>query len=207
MAAASYRSERWSAECRLRSLSTTTHRVRRRRTTSWESRRRARPGRQCDRLETGIVQTGWRDIRYAGRGAAVVDGSRASVAGSVVMPEGRVEACDQAWAVERLGQKADCSGLHRSREGALLWKGRDEDEWHVLPAGKQVGLQFDTTHGRHADIGNHTRRVVQAVGLQELLGRPKRKDGVSMRSYKAARRRAHRCIVVNNRNRGKSFWQ
>jgi len=72
--------------------------------------------------------------RYTGRGAAVVDGSRASVAGSVVTPEGRVEACDQAWSVERLGQKADGSGLHRSREGALLWKGRDEDERHVPAA-------------------------------------------------------------------------
>ena len=128
-----------------------------------------------------------RDITYAGRGAAVVDGSRASIAGSVVMPEGRVEACDQAWPVERLGQKANCSGLHRSREGALLWKGRDEDERHVLAAGKQVSLQLDTTHGRHADIGNHTRHAVQALGLQELLGRRKRKDGVSMRPYKTAR--------------------
>jgi len=128
-----------------------------------------------------------RMARYAGRGAVVVDGSRASVAGSVVTPEGRVEACDQAWSVERLGQKADGSGLHRSREGALLWKGRDEDERHVPAAGKQVGLQLDTAHGRHADIGNHTRHAVQALGLQELLGRRKRKDGVSMRPYKTAR--------------------
>src|SRR4030088_1358065 len=125
MAAASYRSERWSAECRLRSLSTTTHRVRRRRTTSGESRRRARPGRQCDRFEIRIVQTGWRDIPYAGARAAW-GGPRMSVAGSLVMSEGRVEACDQAWSVEGLGQKANRSGLHGSREGALFGKGRDE---------------------------------------------------------------------------------
>src|ERR1700719_170428 len=95
----------------------------------------------------------------------------ALLAGSAAMPpQGSVEAVDQSNSVERLGQEGNCSGLQHSRTDGLFGEGRDEDEWHAVPLGKQEGLQLDTAHGRHLDIRNHARRIVEVGRSQELLG-------------------------------------
>src|SRR5580700_8610403 len=81
-------------------------------------------------------------------------------------------------------------------------QGRVEYEWHEVPLGKQEGLQFDTAHGRHLDIRNHARRVVEVGRPQEVLGRSKGMDGVSQRPEEVVGCDAEGCVVVNDRN----YW-
>src|SRR2546423_14078006 len=66
--------------------------------------------------------------------------------------QGDIEACDQGFPVEGLGQVADRAGLQSSRAIALDGEGGDENERQPVSPGKQMGLQFETAHGRHSDI-------------------------------------------------------
>jgi hypothetical protein len=54
--------------------------------------------------------------------------------------ERSVEALNQVVFVEGLDQVANCSGPKRLRTSALIGKGREENEWHAVPLGKQVRL-------------------------------------------------------------------
>jgi hypothetical protein len=54
-----------------------------------------------------------------------------------------------------LGQDTDCSGLQDLRTDDLAGRGRNENEWHTVPAVEQDGLQFHTAHARHLDVRNH----------------------------------------------------
>src|ERR1700730_5374726 len=125
-------------------------------------------------------------------GAALVACSAA------VALQGSVEAADQGASVKGLGQEADRSVLERARAHALFGKPSDENERHATTPGAQVRLQFDPAHGRHLDVYNCARRVVQLGRLQKRLGRRKRMNGVSERPYEIIRRGANRCIVVND---------
>ena len=84
--------------------------------------------------------------------------------------QGGLETSDKAVPVERLSQVANRPGPKRLRTNPLVGEGRDENEWHVVPLNKQMGLQLDAAHAGHLDICNHTREVIQAVRPQELLG-------------------------------------
>src|SRR5438477_7247757 len=80
-----------------------------------------------------------------------------------------IEAFDQSFSGEGLGQETARSRLQRARAGALDGESRHEDERDAVPPGKQVGLQIDTAHCRHLNICYHTRGVVQVRRLQELF--------------------------------------
>ena len=99
-----------------------------------------------------------------------------------MLPQGSVEAFDQRLSVERFGQQTNRSEFPHSRTDGLVGEGRNENEWHALPPGEQEGLQLDTAHGRHLDVGNHARSVAEVGRPQELLGRRKRVDYVSKRA-------------------------
>jgi hypothetical protein len=68
-----------------------------------------------------------------------------------------VEAFDQSFSVEGLGQETGRSRLHSLRARALDGEGRDENERHAVSLGQQVGLQLDPAHCRHLHICYHTR--------------------------------------------------
>jgi len=93
--------------------------------------------------------------------------------------QGDIEACDQGFPVEGLGQIADRPGLQSPRAIALDGEGGDENERQAVSPGKQVGLQFEPAHGRHSDIRYHARCVTQVGRSQELLGRRECMDGVT----------------------------
>src|SRR5439155_23470045 len=110
---------------------------------------------------------------------------------------------DQGRTAEGLGQETSCSVLQRSRADSLFGERRDENERHAASLGAQEGLQLDTAHGRHLDIRNHARRVIQVGRAQELGGRRECINGVSKRPYETTRRGANGRIIVNDRDHGK----
>src|SRR3984893_12980647 len=118
---------------------------------------------------------------------------------SAAMPFQRgVEAFHQGGAGKGLAQEASCAGLQRSGADALIREGRYEDERRTITLGAQKDQQVQTAHGRHLDIRNHTRRVIQVDRLQELLGRCKCMDEVPVRTQKIVRRRTDGCVIVND---------
>jgi hypothetical protein len=58
--------------------------------------------------------------------------------------------------------------------------------------------KVQAAHNGHLHIRNDARQVVQLGALQELLGRRKRMDRVSMRAEKIIGRGANGCVVVND---------
>jgi hypothetical protein len=100
----------------------------------------------------------------------------------VTMPfERSVEASRKGGFVERLGQVASCSGSQRLRASVLIGVGRDENEWHATPLGKQVCLQLDAAHAGHLDICNHARGDIRMGRLQEIFSRREQMDNVPER--------------------------
>jgi hypothetical protein len=93
-----------------------------------------------------------------------------------------VKTFDQRLSVERLGQQANRSGFLHSRTDGLVGEGRNENERHALLPVAQEGLQFDTAHYRHLDVGNHAGCVIEVGRLQEFLGRRKRMHDVPKRA-------------------------
>ena len=103
-----------------------------------------------------------------------------------------------ARSIERLSQVTNRPGPKRLRTNPLIGEGREENERHAVPLGKQVGLQLDAAHAGHLDICNHTREVIEAVRSQELFGGCECIYDVAERPHKAVSRGAHGCIIVND---------
>jgi hypothetical protein len=61
-----------------------------------------------------------------------------------------------------------------------------------------MGQKVQAAHGGHLDIRNDTGRPVEVGRLQELLGRRKCVDRVTMRAEKIVGRGTDGCIVVND---------
>ena len=94
-----------------------------------------------------------------------------SLPGSAIMLLQRgLETLDKAVTVKGLSQVANRAGPKCLRTNPIVGEGRDENERHVVPLGKQVGLQLYAAHAGHLDIRNHTREVIEVVRPQELLG-------------------------------------
>jgi Cytochrome bd terminal oxidase subunit I len=123
--------------------------------------------------------------------------SPSHVLGSAAMSiQGCLEAGDQGGSSEGLAQKANGSGLQRSGADALIGEGRDENKRRLVTPGSHMRQKVQTAHGGHLHIRNDTQRVVPVGGLQEVLGRRKCMDQISMRAEKIIGRGADRCIVV-----------
>ena len=112
--------------------------------------------------------------------------------------QGGFNAADQERASEGLGQKTNGSCLQRSSTEALVGESGDENKRRVVTPNAHMRQKVQTAHSGHLDIRNDTRRVVQAARLQEVNGRRKCMDQVSMRAEKIIGRGADGCIVVNN---------
>src|SRR5947208_2569712 len=95
-----------------------------------------------------------------------------------VLLQGGVEAFDQGFSGERFCQEASRSRLQGSRASVVDGESRDENEGHAVSLGAQMGLQIETAHRRHLNIGYHARGVVQVRRSQEFLGRTERMDDV-----------------------------
>ena len=70
--------------------------------------------------------------------------------------QGGLETLDKAALVEGLCQVANCPGPKRLRTNPLVGERREENERHMVPLSKQVGLQLNAAHAGHLDICNHT---------------------------------------------------
>ena len=66
--------------------------------------------------------------------------------------------------------------------------------------GVQLGLQIQTGHSRHPDIGDQTRRPLLLAGRQEFLGRRERLRRQAHRFQQALQCAAHQIIVIDNRD-------
>jgi hypothetical protein len=112
--------------------------------------------------------------------------------------ESGVEAFDQSFSIEGLGQETGRPRLRSSRASALDGEGRDENERHAVSLGQQVGLQLDTAHCRHLHICYHTRGVIQVGRPQELFGRRECMDDVPKRPHEIVGRGANGSVIVND---------
>ena len=112
--------------------------------------------------------------------------------------QGGIEARDQGFSVERLGQIADCASLQRSRPDPFIRERRNENNWDVFAFGKQYALQLYAANVRHLNVGNQARYVVPARGSQKFAGGGKCECGESKRLHKASCRVANGFIVVDD---------
>lgn len=112
--------------------------------------------------------------------------------------QGGIEAPDQGFAVEGLGQIADRPGLQSSRAITLDGESGDENERQAVSPGQQEGLQFEPAHGRHSDIRYHARCVTQLGRSQELFRRRECMDGVAKRSHEVVGRGANGSVIVDD---------
>ena len=87
----------------------------------------------------------------------------------MLLLQGSLETLDKAVPVEGLSQVADRPGPKRLGTNPLVREGREENERHAVPLGKQVGLQVDATHAGHLDICNHTRELIEGGSTARTL--------------------------------------
>jgi hypothetical protein len=120
-----------------------------------------------------------------------------------LLTQSGLDTVDQDRSSEWLGQETSGSGLQRSGADALIGEGRNENERRVVSLSAHMHQKVQTTHGRHLHIRNDARRIVQAGRLQEINGRRKCMDHVTVRTEKIIGCDADGCIVVNNRNERK----
>jgi hypothetical protein len=123
----------------------------------------------------------------------------ASLAGFAAMSiQGSFDAVDQDGSGEGLGQEANGSGLQRAGSDALFGEGRDKNKRRFVTLRAHMRQKVQAAHSRHLHVCNDTRQVVQVGGLQELLGRRKYMDQVSVRTEKIVGRGADGCVIVND---------
>src|SRR5262249_13795480 len=154
-------------------------------------------------------------LRTAGRrlsggsGYALSSKSRAPAAGLLAdTPISRIWApyqrllhtFEQLRFIERLAQKTDCSGLHRSLSSLVLWKGSNENDRRAVAVSNQVVLQLHTVHTGHLHIRNDAGRFAQSGRGQEFFRRSKRVYRKSHRPQQPGCRGTHRSIVVDDRD-------
>jgi hypothetical protein len=85
-----------------------------------------------------------------------------SLAGLTTMAlHGRIEVFDQCLGVERLTQKAGCSGFQCLRLDALVGESRDENDRQPISLRLQKILQLDSAHAWHLNIRDHAAGVIQ----------------------------------------------
>jgi hypothetical protein len=102
--------------------------------------------------------------------------------------------------IERLAQKTDCSGLHRSVSSPVLWKGSNENDRRAVAVSNQVVLQLHTVHTGHLHIRNDAGRFAQSGRGQEFFRRSKRVYRKSHQPQQPGCRGTHRSIVVDDRD-------
>jgi hypothetical protein len=102
--------------------------------------------------------------------------------------QGGFDAVDQDGASEGFVQETNSASLQRPGADAFVWEGGDENKRHVLASRAHIHQKFQTAHGGHLHIRNDTERVVQAGRLQEVNGRRKCIDQISVRTEKIVRR-------------------
>jgi hypothetical protein len=101
-----------------------------------------------------------------------------------------IEVPDQGRSVERLGQKADRTGLEGARADAFVRESRDENDRQAPPFGDQAALQLDAAHAGHLDIGDQAQRLIRLSRPQEFVRRCKRMGHVSERPHEPVGRDA-----------------
>jgi hypothetical protein len=120
------------------------------------------------------------------------------IGGSIVRPQGLLQACNEMPSVERLGQKSQRSGTECPRADAFVGEGRYEDERHALIPVAQMYQQFNAAHGRHIDIRNHAGGGVHMIRPQELFCRSECMNVVTQRLQQIADRGANGSIIVDD---------
>jgi hypothetical protein len=121
-----------------------------------------------------------------------------SAAGSTPTGCCGLDTSDQVGCSKGLGEETNGSGPQRAVADAVLREGRDKNKRRLVTLGPHMRKKFQPAHAGHLHISNDTGRIVQVGRLQELLGRRKCMDQVSMRAEKIVDRGADGCIVVND---------
>ena len=87
--------------------------------------------------------------------------SRVLLAGSAPMQIQRgFDAVNQCRASERLGKKANRSGLQCPGAHALFGKGRDKNKRRVVTLAPHMRQKVQATHSGHLHISNHAGRAI-----------------------------------------------
>jgi hypothetical protein len=132
-------------------------------------------------------------------GAARCTNRAGSFARCIAVPlQGGIEAVDQGFSGERFGQETGRFRLQGSYASVVKGEGTDENEGYAVSLGKQMGLQLETAHRRHLNIGDHARSVIQVRRPQEFLGRSECMNDVSERPHEIAGRATNGAVIVND---------
>jgi hypothetical protein len=137
--------------------------------------------------------------RWALPGAGRGTDPAGSFARCIAVPlQGGIEAVDQGFSGEGLGQETGRSRLEGSHASVVDGEGGDENEGYAVPLGKQMGLQLETVHRWHLNIGYHARGVIEVRRSQEFLGRSERMNDVSERPHEIAGRATNGAVIVDD---------
>src|SRR4051812_38671704 len=101
---------------------------------------------------------------------------------------------------ERLWQEVDCPSLHRLDGHWNVALAGDEDDGDMVLGGNELTLQFNSAQARQTDIKYEARGFHRPSPPEELGTGRKRLNPQSDGMDEAAKRLAHRYVVVDDKN-------
>ncbi len=119
---------------------------------------------------------------------------------ALAAPQRYLHRMEQGFIAERLLQEANGARLDGPCPCRLVILRCDEYDWNSRPGRGQVLLQLQTVHPRQPEIEDQASRVMQVVGMQEVLSRGERLCGKSDRFQETPQRLPVRLIIVHNCN-------
>ena len=88
---------------------------------------------------------------------------------STLARQSLVEALDQGRSVDRLAQEGDRACVHRSRPDGVAIERGDEDERRAAALRQQHALELNAAQSRQLNVGDYTRRIIQALRTQKIF--------------------------------------
>ena len=105
---------------------------------------------------------------------------------------------EQRFVVKRFRQKLHCACPQRLHPHSLVAMCRDEDDGNPAAFVVQLGLEFETGHPGHTDVGDQTCSLVLFARSQELFRRRKAVCWQVNRLQQVLDRTAHRVVIIDN---------
>src|SRR5262249_39061278 len=111
-------------------------------------------------------------------------------------------AIEQELIAEGLLDEVDRAGLHRAYRHGHLGVSGDDDGRELDAAPRELGLEIETAHPRHAHVQDQAPRLRRIVIREELRGRRVGAHRKAHRVEQPAQRVPHRAVVVDDEDNG-----
>src|SRR5262249_11316320 len=107
-------------------------------------------------------------------------------------------AIEQELITEGLLDEVDRAGLHRAHRHRYLGVSGDDDGRELDAAPRELGLEIESAHPRHAHVQDQAARLRRVVIREELRSRGVGAHGKPHRVEQPAQRVPHRAVVVDD---------